>query len=74
AWTDPELDELCGGFFSTTRRSLEQAYVRPGTAWFATVQPVVGAWIRAFLRDGARDAGDLLAELDVLVADHRSRA
>ncbi len=29
AWNDPLADHLCGGFFSATRKTQEEAFVRP---------------------------------------------
>lgn len=62
-WDDPVSDDLAGGFFSGTRETMEQAWVRPRhPGWLAVQDAGMGA-IHAFLR-GRIAADDALEQLD----------
>lgn len=52
AWDDPDLDRLNGGYFSATRDSLREAYVRPNARWFGHYQTAAGRLLQDFIREG----------------------
>jgi multiple sugar transport system substrate-binding protein len=62
AWEDPTADALVGGFFSSTRETMERAWVRPRHPGWLTVQDTGMRVVHAFL------AGELPADaaLDAL--------
>lgn len=70
AWSDPVLDERFGKAFSNTRRSIENAWIRPRYPGYLRVQAEGGDAMEAHLR------GDLeeCALLDRLEALHRNAA
>lgn len=72
AWDDADLDALCGGFFSGTRASLDAAWVRPRSAWFARFQPAAGRSLQRFVR-GQAGPGEVLDDLDDLQRQTRTR-
>ncbi|WP_163617785.1 MULTISPECIES: extracellular solute-binding protein [unclassified Microbacterium] len=65
AWTDASLDELTGGFFAATRRTMDLASLRPQHPAYMTVQNAACERVHRGLLN--RDpAPDLLADLDRL--------
>ncbi|NNL99528.1 MAG: ABC transporter substrate-binding protein, partial [Gammaproteobacteria bacterium] len=62
AWTSAANDARAHGFFSATRASLEQAYLRPTFNGFIDYFRAAGTRIRAFLFEGG-DAGSLADRL-----------
>ncbi|MDP3949664.1 extracellular solute-binding protein [Microbacterium sp.] len=65
AWTDAALDELTGGFFADTRRTLEMASLRPQHPGYMAVQDAACERVHRGLRN--RDsASEVLADLDRL--------
>ena len=65
AWEDPELDAQVHGFFSSTLRTVETAYLRPRDKGFPQVQEEAGKVIRRFLLDDIR-AEDVIAMMNNL--------
>lgn len=63
AWVDRDADRRTNGFFSSTHRSLERAYVRPRHPGFVPFQEWAGHEIHAFL-GGTDSAEDVLSRLD----------
>ncbi|MCX6895296.1 MAG: extracellular solute-binding protein [Verrucomicrobia bacterium] len=65
AWTDAAADTLCGGFFSGTRTTQEEAFVRPRYNGYVPLQTEGGKALQEHLRDGgsAATALDKLNEL-----------
>lgn len=70
AWTDPAADDLCGGFFSGTRTTQEEAFVRPRYSRYVPLQTKGGILLQEILRDG-RDAEIMLEKLDALYRESR---
>ena len=68
AWADPAVDQRFGGAFSSTRRSIETAWIRPRYPGYPRVQAEGGRLVEAHLR------GDLAEPLllDRLDALHRN--
>ena len=62
AWTNPELDRQCLGFFSRTLPTLDRAFVRPRYAGYLDFQDTACLHIHDFLRHG----GDAGATLDTV--------
>ena len=72
AWTDPELDRICGGFFSGTTATIEQAWVRPRERWWPAFQLEGGRLLsRGFA--AAEPPRGLLEALDSLYRDRIRR-
>ncbi|MGH8023897.1 MAG: ABC transporter substrate-binding protein [Limisphaerales bacterium] len=65
AWVDPDADTLCGGFFSGTKTTQEEAFVRPRYSGYVPLQTTGGSALQESLRDG-RDAEAMLDKLDGL--------
>jgi multiple sugar transport system substrate-binding protein len=65
AWNDPAADALCGGFFSGTRATQEEAFVRPRYCGYVPLQTRGGEVLQTALRDG-RDPEAVLKSLDTL--------
>jgi multiple sugar transport system substrate-binding protein len=68
AWDDPIIGRRFGGAFSATRRSIEEAWIRPRYAGYLKVQAAGGELVEAHLR-GVLDERTLFDRLDDL---HRS--
>lgn len=56
AWDDDRLNADSWDFFRGTRRTLEQAWVRPRTAGYTEFQDTVSPWVTATLRGELTDA------------------
>ncbi|WP_291415948.1 extracellular solute-binding protein [Actinophytocola sp.] len=61
-WDDPTADEVAGGFLSATRRSIDEAYLRPRERWWPEFQRDGGRLLVRLLRDGA-PPGRIVEEL-----------
>jgi multiple sugar transport system substrate-binding protein len=70
AWDDPDADKLCGGFFSATRATQEEAFVRPRYSGYVPLQTSGGNVLQEALRDG-RDAEAVLEKLDAVYRESR---
>ncbi len=72
AWDDKFADELCGGFFSGTRATQEEAIVRPRYSGYVALQTDGGNALQEHLRDGG-DLEATLEKLDTLYRESRRR-
>jgi multiple sugar transport system substrate-binding protein len=68
AWNDPLANHVSGNFFANTRRSTEEAWIRPRYNGYVGFQESAGLPIVEYLRHG----GDADAVLDVLDARFRN--
>jgi crotonobetainyl-CoA:carnitine CoA-transferase CaiB-like acyl-CoA transferase/ABC-type glycerol-3-phosphate transport system substrate-binding protein len=73
AWHDAALDRAAHGFFSGTRASIEQAWVRPREPWWPEFQREAGERLAAALR-ARRPAPEIARELDALLDRARTPA
>ncbi|MVA74704.1 extracellular solute-binding protein [Auraticoccus sp. F435] len=69
AWEDETLDAATLGFFSGTRRTLEQAYVRPRHPRFLALQDTASPWVTEALA-GRTTPAELFERLDQASRDH----
>jgi len=72
AWEDAWADQLCGGFFSSTRATQEEAIVRPRYSGYVALQTEGGNALQEHLRDG-RSLDMTLEKLDQLCRESRAR-
>lgn len=72
AWNDPAADLLCGGFFTGTRITQEEAIVRPRYSGYVALQTEGGIALQEHLRDG-RGLEATLDQLDSLYRASRQR-
>jgi multiple sugar transport system substrate-binding protein len=72
AWDDKFADQLCGGFFSGTRVTQEEAIVRPRYSGYVALQTEGGCALQEHLRDG-RSLDVTLEKLDALYRESRAR-
>ncbi|HTB85451.1 MAG TPA: ABC transporter substrate-binding protein [Candidatus Sulfotelmatobacter sp.] len=72
AWDDAFADQLCGGFFSGTRITQEEAIVRPRYSGYVALQTDGGNVLQECLRDG-RSLDVTLEKLDQLYRESRKR-
>ena len=72
AWDDAFADQLCGGFFSGTRVTQEEAIVRPRYSGYVPLQTEGGNALQEHLRDG-RSLDVTLEKLDALYRESRAR-
>jgi multiple sugar transport system substrate-binding protein len=70
AWDDSSADLLCGGFFSGTRATQEEAFVRPCYSGYVPLQTLGGNALQEALRDG-RDAKSVLEKMNALYRESR---
>ncbi len=70
AWEDAETDALNGGFFSATRNTQANAYVRPRATWWPAVQAEAGEVFAKRLREGAVP-DDIISALEAVYRRHR---
>lgn len=68
AWDDPTLDALAGGFYSSTRVSIELAWVRPRDDWWPRLQLEAGRLLTDNLLTG--DPEDMTGRLQELHRRH----
>ena len=73
AWNEPAADALCGGFFSGTKVTQEEAFIRPRYSGYVPLQTKGGDALQEALRDG-RDAEAALEKLDALYRESRRSA
>ncbi|HEY1788975.1 MAG TPA: extracellular solute-binding protein [Verrucomicrobiae bacterium] len=64
-WNDPATDALCGGFFSGTKATQEEAFVRPRYSGYVPLQTTGGTALQEALRDG-RSPNATLDKIDEL--------
>lgn len=62
AWAAGEVDAARGGYYSSTRRSLEQAHIRPRAAGWIPLQDEASALVRHAITDG----GDAAAVIELI--------
>ncbi len=72
AWDDEFADQLCGGFFSGTRATQEEAIVRPRYSGYVALQTEGGKALQEHLRDG-RSLDVTLEKLDAFYRESRAR-
>jgi multiple sugar transport system substrate-binding protein len=72
AWDDAFADQLCGGFFTSTRATQDEAMVRPRYSGYVALQTDGGNALQDFLRDG-RSLDTTLENLDALYRVSRTR-
>jgi len=70
AWDDPSADKSCGCFFSATRATQEEAFVRPRYSGYVPLQTSGGKALQENLH-GGHDAEAVLEKLDGLYRDSR---
>lgn len=66
-WDDPTADDVAGGFLAATRRTIDEAYLRPRDTWWPEFQRDGGQLLVRLLRDGA-GPGRIVEELTGLAA------
>lgn len=72
AWNDAFNDQLCGGFFTGTRATQDEAMVRPRYSGYVALQTDGGNVLQEHLRDG-RSLDATLEKLDVFYRESRTR-
>ena len=72
AWDDNLADQLCGGFFTGTRQTQEEAIVRPRYSGYVALQTDGGNALQEHFRDG-RSLDATLKKLDALYRESRTR-
>jgi len=72
AWDDRRADELTGGFFSGTRRTQNEAFVRPRYSGYVPLQTAGGEVLQGYLRDG-HSLATTLEQLDARYRESRAR-
>jgi len=70
AWTNPDLDAQCAGYFSRTLPTLDRAFVRPRYAGYLDFQDTACLHIHEFLR-GSGNAGDTLDTVNRIYRETR---
>ena len=70
AWGSPPADALLGGFFTGTRNTQEDAFIRPRYSGYVPLQTRGGSALQEALRDG-RDTEAVLEKLDLLYRESR---
>ena len=70
AWDDTAANVLCGGFFSGTKATQEEAFVRPRYSGYVPLQTTGGAALQETLRDG-RSGDATLDKLNQLYRESR---
>lgn len=71
AWDDPFTDQFCGKFFSGTRKTQEEAFIRPRYSGYVTLQTDGGNVLQEHLRDG-RSLDATLEKLDEFYRESRA--
>ena len=72
AWDDAFADQLCGGFFSGTCLTQNEAFVRPRYSGYVALQTDGGNALQEHLRDG-RSLDATLEKLNALYRESRAR-
>lgn len=70
AWNDAEVDAAAGAFYSSTRDTIESAYLRPRYAGYPDAQIAGSAIVRAALA-GDLDSDDAIGRLGALARESR---
>lgn len=70
AWNDSKADDFCGGLFSDTKTTQDEAFVRPRYSGYVPFQAAGGCVLQEIIRD-RRDADKMLDKLDVLYRESR---
>jgi multiple sugar transport system substrate-binding protein len=70
AWSDPQVNSACGGFFRDTQRTLEQAIVRPRHPGYIHFQTAASEFVRNALSQRL-SAGQVAGALQSLHERHR---
>jgi len=70
AWNESSVDKLCGKFFSGTRTTQEEAFVRPRYSGYVLLQTNGGNVLQEALRDN-RDIKAVLEKLNTLYRESR---
>ena len=70
AWNDQRVNTMAGEFFSGTRTTQEEAFIRPRYSGYVPLQTSGGHALQEALRDG-RDADAALEKLNVLYRQSR---
>lgn len=68
-WDDPAADQVVGGFFTGTRRTLDEAFTRPAAPWWPEFQEQAGLLLHRRLADRT-PAGPIHSELVQLHAQY----
>ncbi|MDP9199963.1 MAG: carbohydrate ABC transporter substrate-binding protein, partial [Pseudomonadota bacterium] len=61
AWGSPEANALTGGFFRSTRRTMDEAFLRPRVPGHRAFQPQAGALVHACIWTDALPVSECLA-------------
>ena len=69
AWESPEVNALTGGFFRSTRATMNQAFMRPRVRGHRRFQPLAGELVHACIWTDAMPVRECLAEFGRLVED-----
>jgi multiple sugar transport system substrate-binding protein len=64
AWTDPDVQSDWPGFYETTMRSLESAFLRPRPAGFPTYQKRARLVVHRFLKYGDETPADVVRQIN----------
>jgi multiple sugar transport system substrate-binding protein len=67
AWTSREVNAFAGDFFTATRRTIDQAFLRPRVAGHRRFQVLAGELIHRFIWQDTMTAGKCIAEFGRLV-------
>lgn len=67
AWESAEVNALTGGFFKSTRATMNQAFMRPRVTGHRAFQPLAGELIHACIWTDRMSVRDCLAEFGELV-------
>jgi len=67
AWDSPEVNGLTGGFFSSTRATMNEAFMRPRVTGHRRFQPLAGGLIHDFIWTDRMPVRECLAEFGQLV-------
>jgi multiple sugar transport system substrate-binding protein len=73
AWDSPEANSLTGDFFLATRRTIEEAFMRPRLPGHRRFQPEAGALIHDCIWDGGMTPKQCAAAFAKLAADLLTR-
>jgi multiple sugar transport system substrate-binding protein len=66
AWCSPDVNGRVGGFYLATRRTMDEAFMRPRVAGHRLFQVEAGELIHRFIWSGETQAADCLAAYDRL--------
>jgi multiple sugar transport system substrate-binding protein len=66
AWDSPDVNALVGGFFTATRETIDQAFVRPRVAGHRQFQPAAGELIHDYIWNDRQSARECLEGFEKL--------